>query len=339
MKAKLALVCAVAFANSYAAVLGQIPRSGLPSEQQRENARFQQAEAQRALDEMVAKTAKAAATQRQSQAAALRAQQQALLRERLEVTNRVYSRFPRPLDQRNRIVNGEIHDSVMSAAWGDIADLVSEVKPWTGERLVNLRVQSFGPTSIVCEAYENERGIDPSPGQYEDGRFIKDVLVYHHPSQVKLTTGQRLPHCRAMRVANWQTNGTSLEAYDCGLPDTAENRKKAGVPIPTMEQIAAAEQEIADIIKQNDAKRREPAVLKRQAADAAALKWNLERAEKGDAYGLLRMGQRYRDGEGVEKDLNKAKDYFRKAVDAGSTAAEGELSKMLETSTKAPDSN
>jgi TPR repeat protein len=40
------------------------------------------------------------------------------------------------------------------------------------------------------------------------------------------------------------------------------------------------------------------------------------------------MGERYRDGDGVEKDLAKAKDYFEKAEAAGSPDATNELSKL-----------
>ena len=40
------------------------------------------------------------------------------------------------------------------------------------------------------------------------------------------------------------------------------------------------------------------------------------------------MGERFRDGDGVEKDLVKARDYLQKAVDAGSITAKEELSKL-----------
>lgn len=43
---------------------------------------------------------------------------------------------------------------------------------------------------------------------------------------------------------------------------------------------------------------------------------------KGNVSGLLRMGERYRDGDGVPKDLAKARDYLTKA------AAADELSKL-----------
>jgi TPR repeat protein len=60
----------------------------------------------------------------------------------------------------------------------------------------------------------------------------------------------------------------------------------------------------------------------------AAVKFNEDAAQRGDAYGLLRMGERYRDGDGVEKDLGKAKIYLSKAADAGSTTAADELSRL-----------
>ena len=59
-----------------------------------------------------------------------------------------------------------------------------------------------------------------------------------------------------------------------------------------------------------------------------ALRYNQEQAAKGDGYGLLRMAERYRDGDGVEKDLTKAKEYFNKAIAAGSPTAAEELKEL-----------
>lgn len=59
-----------------------------------------------------------------------------------------------------------------------------------------------------------------------------------------------------------------------------------------------------------------------------AVRYNQELAAKGDEYGLLRMAERYRDGDGVEKDLTKAKEYFNKAIAVGSTTAAEELKKL-----------
>jgi hypothetical protein len=67
---------------------------------------------------------------------------------------------------------------------------------------------------------------------------------------------------------------------------------------------------------------------KRKAAAAAALKFNQEAAARGDAYGLLRMGERYRDGDGVEKDLAKAREYFGRAAKQGNSSAAAALAKL-----------
>jgi TPR repeat protein len=40
------------------------------------------------------------------------------------------------------------------------------------------------------------------------------------------------------------------------------------------------------------------------------------------------MGERYRDGEGVPKDLSKARDYLTKASAAGSPSADNELKNL-----------
>lgn len=61
-------------------------------------------------------------------------------------------------------------------------------------------------------------------------------------------------------------------------------------PIPTQEEIAAAKAKV-------DA----------QAKAAKALKFNQDQADKGDAYGQYRMGQRYLTGDGVAKDLPTAR--------------------------------
>jgi hypothetical protein len=100
---------------------------------------------------------------------------------------------------------------------------------------------------------------------------------------------------------------------------------------PTPEEIAAAiaAQEKAKAAQEKaiaDAKAK--AAAQKQAAAARALKYNQDDAAKGDAYGLMRMGERYRDGDGVEKDLAKAKEYLQKAADAGSPTAAEELSKL-----------
>ena len=64
-----------------------------------------------------------------------------------------------------------------------------------------------------------------------------------------------------------------------------------------------------------------------------ALKYDQEQAAKSDPYGLLRMGERCRDGDGVPRDLAKARDYLTRAANAGSPTAADELKKLSESST------
>jgi TPR repeat protein len=67
--------------------------------------------------------------------------------------------------------------------------------------------------------------------------------------------------------------------------------------------------------------------LAREKADAAAnaLAWNQKQAEAGDAYGLLRMGERYLHGDGVETNADRARDYLARAAALGNARAKEEL--------------
>lgn len=81
-------------------------------------------------------------------------------------------------------------------------------------------------------------------------------------------------------------------------------------PPPTPAQIAA--------------QRKKDEANKKKGEDNA-LKYNQKLAAQGDAYGLLRMGERYRDGDGVETNLTLAKIYLQRAINAGSIDASNEL--------------
>jgi TPR repeat protein len=66
----------------------------------------------------------------------------------------------------------------------------------------------------------------------------------------------------------------------------------------------------------------------KRAIKERLLKSNQDSAGRGEPLGLMRMGVRYRDGDGVETNLLKAKTYFQKAADAGLQEAADELSKL-----------
>jgi hypothetical protein len=114
-------------------------------------------------------------------------------------------------------------------------------------------------------------------------------------------------------VYDW--NGTPLELWDCSTKEPVEPVVYVAPPVPlTPEQIKA-------IAVRNEKEKR--------TGEAAALKWNQSQADKGDAYGELRMGERYLKGDGVEKDLLKAKDYFSKSAAQGNLEASNALVKIV----------
>jgi hypothetical protein len=120
----------------------------------------------------------------------------------------------------------------------------------------------------------------------------------------------------AIRAGTFLWNNDSpIAIYDMGQPYVPPPPKPA-----TPEQIAAA--------KAAQEKAKVKAAEQKKIAVARALQANQDAAAKGDEYGLLRMGERYRDGDGVEKDLGKAREYLQRAADAGSPMAKEELSNL-----------
>ena len=164
------------------------------------------------------------------------------------------------------------------------------------------------------------------------------LFLKNFPDMGTVAEGKRVS-VYALLVDTVDVGGRRLECWDCGLPDTAENRKRAAIPIPTPGQITAAQEETATALKELDERSRAAqqeaaeaqaatAANKKAAADAATLKFYQERAEKGDAYGQYRMGLRYLKGEGVPKDLDKARDYLSKAAAQGNEDAAAELARL-----------
>jgi TPR repeat protein len=150
--------------------------------------------------------------------------------------------------------------------------------------------------------------------EYIDGTFAKRIAITNLPSWDKETTDQKLGML-AMRVGIYDDgSGHPIQLYDYGISCDPPKPKQL-----TLEQIADAKAK-ADEVK--------------KTASDKALKYNQDQAAKGDAYGLLRMGERYRDGDGVEKNLAKAKEFFNKAVAAGSPSAAEELGKLTQSDVK-----
>jgi hypothetical protein len=129
----------------------------------------------------------------------------------------------------------------------------------------------------------------------------KAVFLRNYTNMQAVVNGSRIV-ARAMLVGTIDIEGERLECWDCGTR----------VLIPVVNRVITK----ADLAN------------KKAAADAATLKFYQERAEKGDAYGQYRMGLRYLKGEGVPKDLDKARDYLSKAAAQGNQDAATELAKL-----------
>jgi hypothetical protein len=69
----------------------------------------------------------------------------------------------------------------------------------------------------------------------------------------------------------------------------------------------------------------------RKSGSVAALKFDQNLATQGDAFGQLRMAERYRDGDGVETNLLKAKFLLIRSADQGNTTAAKELTALTNT--------
>jgi TPR repeat protein len=157
---------------------------------------------------------------------------------------------------------------------------------------------------------------------YNQGGFysrMRTVAIRNGKSNI--TSGERL-RIHATETGVFQYNGEPLQILDCGRELTkTERMEKQQADYQVFKRV---EQEKAA----REAMKARDIADKKQAAAARALKVNQDAAAKGDMFGLLRMGERYRDGDGVEKDLGKAREYLQKAADAGSPTAKEELANL-----------
>ena len=59
-------------------------------------------------------------------------------------------------------------------------------------------------------------------------------------------------------------------------------------------------------------------------------KWFQKAAEEGEDYGMWNLAKRYRDGAGIEKDIDKAMEWFSKAAENGHSGAMEDLAYMYQ---------
>jgi Sel1 repeat-containing protein len=130
------------------------------------------------------------------------------------------------------------------------------------------------------------------------------------------------------------------EAGDSSAYDDPQKSNAADLVHPNTNQVSTltdAEQRRYDNLKKLDGEKKDGmtrfALTQKQLSEQKkaemlkrTVKFNQDAADKGDAYGQLRMGERYLNGEGVEKDESKAKEFLSKSAAQGNQNA----AKLLE---------
>ena len=99
-----------------------------------------------------------------------------------------------------RIVEGKMYNRVLSTNWVTL--------PTAGATLQVVDVTSGG---VVVKT---------------SAKTGEEMVIKHHPEEKKLAKGKTIASpFRAMPVADVKYGDQTVAAYDCGLPNTAENRK------------------------------------------------------------------------------------------------------------------
>ena len=153
-------------------------------------------------------------------------------------------------------------------------------------------------------------------GRIENASTYGDDLFFVEDFPYPATGGQTYAQMLALDAGHFSCTNAAGQALT--LP-----RLIYGTPCVktwSVEEIAAAKQKLE---------------AQKQAVQHRVLMSNWILAYLGDPYGLRRMGERYRDGDGVPKDMTVARDYLSRAAAAGDPFAADELSK-LSHATNAP---
>jgi len=175
---------------------------------------------------------------------------------------------------------------------------------WYGFGLEHEVIQVLRDGLLVSEVHGNGNLDDP-------------FFVTNYPGFKSLVDNQKIEFL-ALRTGSYRYTDTlgaikTVPFYDYGIPVSITELNAALHPSPSPEQRAASAQAQAE---------------KNRALLAPALKYYQGLADQGDAFGQFRMGEFYRDGDAVPKDLSKAKEYFTKAAAQGNQAAAVALERL-----------
>ncbi|MDB6022292.1 MAG: hypothetical protein JWQ04_2149, partial [Pedosphaera sp.] len=142
-----------------------------------------------------------------------------------------------------------------------------------------------------------------------------EPLFYLLPNNGNATTGNFLlsNYPRPMAIGQIFSRNDRAVAFKAGTKNDLPNLDYGLVYVPELTEEQKAQ-----------------AVQVKSKTDSKVLAFHKELAEKGDAYGEYKMGVRYLNGDGVDKDLAKARDLLGKAAAQGNKDAATELAKLPE---------
>ena len=228
-----------------------------------------------------------------------------------EFEREFYTRYP-DLRPYEAIANWAANQLTANGLRGTKDELMEAYARATREEAWSLsyRIEELKKRKEAERAWEDTPTPRPNIAS-TDYRAWTDAINTSHAKQLAHDSGtvERYEEAIQQEKAKYALVGRQM-----GLGQTAI------LALATPEEIKAA---------QNSAQARAIADKERaMQGQINALRYNQGQAAKGDGYGLLRMAERYRDGDGVEKDLTKAKEYFNKAIAAGSPTAAEELKEL-----------
>jgi Sel1 repeat len=208
-----------------------------------------------------------------------------------------------------RVVEGKVYDVSHSVLWkhfdGECLTVLSDgiiLQEMKTNRVSKIARGSLTPNQSAG-GYAGPAASYVASETREPG---KRFFLRNYPASLWPTTGKRIEGL-AMQTGVLQQSNETLEQWDYGMDYTPQPHKL------TPEEVAAAK-------TQADRKKAE--------GDAGILKFELESSEKGSDLYQYRVGLRYLNGNGVPKDLAKARDYLSKAAAQGNKEAAAELAKL-----------
>jgi len=233
----------------------------------------------------------------------------------------------------------EIEEALLAAQQREIADIYAK-DPW--RKIGNATNRAYGKGWVEFQGIVQEASADGVlfKGAWGPVPTIRpeDVLLPGHGSvppeyttfygdnlffvaDFPYSANEGLTYIRMVAREDGSCSYTNAAGQSLNVPKLTYG--EPCVKIWSPEDLAAARRELA---------------ARDQAIQDRVLMSNRILADQGDPYGLRRMGERYRDGDGVPKDLAKARDYLSQAIAAGSLSAVDELANLNQT-TNAPAAN